>query len=282
MATRLIYPTGLTDDERQNIGTGGGGGGRDTLTADRNYYVSTTGSDSNDGLTIGTPFLTIQKAIDTIAMLDLSIYDAIVNLADGTYNVLAPIVLKDPIGAGNVIIRGNTGDKTLVILDGNATTNQLFSGGGNKSIIEFLTGTNAVQSFIHSGGYGSSVGVRNIRLLDIGPRAIYAVSTGAAIFLRGIIDYDYTGGTVDNIILTLSLEAVIDCQSATINITGNPSFTDAMTGADRSSSVNLISLSVSGAFSGTGVRAINSSVVLISGATGIGSTTTATNGQIHT
>ena len=43
------------------------------------YYVATTGSDSNNGTAVGTPFLTIQKCIDTVSAGDTC------TVADGTY-----------------------------------------------------------------------------------------------------------------------------------------------------------------------------------------------------
>jgi uncharacterized protein DUF5907 len=52
------------------------------------YYVATAaggGSDSNDGLTTGTPFLTLQKAWDTIALYSSGGSPVIVHIADGTY-----------------------------------------------------------------------------------------------------------------------------------------------------------------------------------------------------
>jgi hypothetical protein len=51
-----------------------------------NYYVSTTGSDSNNGLSSGTPFLTIQKANDVIAAIGAGAGAGVcVNVAAGTY-----------------------------------------------------------------------------------------------------------------------------------------------------------------------------------------------------
>lgn len=65
---------------------GGGGGGRTAVTADTNFYVSTTGSDSNNGLTPATAFATLQHAFDAVASLyDFSGHQAIVNALPGTY-----------------------------------------------------------------------------------------------------------------------------------------------------------------------------------------------------
>lgn len=92
---------------------------REILTAPRTYYVATTGSNSNDGLTPGAPFLTLQKAIDTLYTLDINGQSVLIDVADGTYTagfvMNGPLVgLKDPQGGlgaavDQVRIVGNTG-----------------------------------------------------------------------------------------------------------------------------------------------------------------------------
>ena len=57
---------------------------RTQLHANANYYVATTGSDSNPG-TSGSPFATLQHAVNILYTLDLNGYTATVNVADGTY-----------------------------------------------------------------------------------------------------------------------------------------------------------------------------------------------------
>ncbi|MFK4515853.1 hypothetical protein ABIF20_003218 [Bradyrhizobium japonicum] len=95
---------------------------RDMLTAARTYYVRPDGSNTNTGLadTAGGAFLTIQKAIDVIAALDLSIYQVTVivrpagggNLSLGNQlknyvGALAPIIVGDETTPSNVVVDGN-------------------------------------------------------------------------------------------------------------------------------------------------------------------------------
>lgn len=88
---------------------------RERLTANRTYYVATTGNDSNDGLSSGTPFLTIQKAVDVIAQtLDLNGYVVTVQLADGTYT--AGITDKAFVGSQSITITGNTTTPANVLI----------------------------------------------------------------------------------------------------------------------------------------------------------------------
>lgn len=95
--------------------------GRKRLIGNINYYVRTDGSDSNNGLanTAGGAFLTIQKAIDVVAALDLGIYNATIQVADGTYSGSA--VLKPVVGAGKVYLIGNVSSPQNCVISGSTT-----------------------------------------------------------------------------------------------------------------------------------------------------------------
>lgn len=64
--------------------SGGGTGGSGVLTSDITYYVATTGSDLNDGLTALTPLLTITAALAKIPTNIAA--DATISIAAGTYS----------------------------------------------------------------------------------------------------------------------------------------------------------------------------------------------------
>ena len=80
---------------------------RDTPTANRTYYVSTTGNDSNTGLDAADAFLTIQRAVNVVCdTLDNMGYAITIQVADGAYN--AAVALKPYVGSGLVTLQGNT------------------------------------------------------------------------------------------------------------------------------------------------------------------------------
>lgn len=85
------------------------------ITTQTNFYVSPVGSDLNDGLSAGSPFLTIQKAIDSIPTLVGGVVQ--INLADGTYTNSA-LITTPPFFART----GNSSFNTVVKIVGNLTT----------------------------------------------------------------------------------------------------------------------------------------------------------------
>jgi len=74
-------------------------------TADLTYYVNTaTGNDTNNGLTIGTAFKTIQKAIDVIPQIIN--HTVTINVAAGTYD--EDVIIRGFSGKGVLMIQGDT------------------------------------------------------------------------------------------------------------------------------------------------------------------------------
>ena len=268
------------------------GGGREVLQADRTYYVATTGSDSNDGLTVGNPFLTIQKAIDVAAALDGSIYNVTIQLADGTYNLTSSLIMKDMVGSGSMTIQGNTGDQSLVILDGGGTLipgfvdyNVNLTKNTGKQILRFMTLQNTGQDFLPVAGDRNTLEIENLNFggtMGASRRIIYAAGIQPLIICTGTFNIDGTSlGTPEAALETLSSQAEIYAQNATFNITGSPTFSEAFATADRASTMVLIGTTASGTFTGTGISSTKHSVVLISGSTSIpNGTTTATGGAI--
>lgn len=74
------------------------------LEADVTYYVATTGSDTTGDGTQGSPFKTIQHAVDVIPS-DLGSYTANVIVANGTYDEAVVIQNKHN---GTLLVRSNT------------------------------------------------------------------------------------------------------------------------------------------------------------------------------
>jgi hypothetical protein len=59
--------------------------GREVLTANRTYYVSTTGSDTtNNGLSTGSLFATLQKAWNVATTLDLARFSVTIQMVSWT------------------------------------------------------------------------------------------------------------------------------------------------------------------------------------------------------
>lgn len=87
---------------------------REALTANATYYVNAaTGSDSNDGLSSGSPFLTIQKAVDTVATFDgVGLYSGTIEVAAGTYAEV--VLLRTLVGYTSVIINGAAAATTII------------------------------------------------------------------------------------------------------------------------------------------------------------------------
>ena len=138
------------------------------LYAPRDYYVNaTTGSDSNDGLTSGKPFLTLQHAHDTFRQINLNGYSVNVHVADGNY---APVDNRPINGSGTVNYIGNVANPAnCVITAGPGSNGCAFNCAGTFYTIN---GFKLVSTFF--GGLGSCC----LRAGITGTVTVFAVEFG--------------------------------------------------------------------------------------------------------
>ena len=258
---------------------------REVLTAARTYYVRTDGSDSNNGLanTSGGAFLTIQKAIDVAAALDLSIYDVTIQVGAGTYSSVGN-ELKSIVGAGKIIIVGDetTPANVTVTQTGSPTNSQgCFYAFGVKGVYSLrgmkLTSATTPGYGINISG-GSRVEFQNI---DFGAITTYHVRAvdGATLEVTG--NYTISGGAVGHVVASSS---TVRCQSRTITLSGTPAFSGQFANATAVGYYIASGLTFSGSATGPRYSATLNGVVNTAGGgasyfPGDSAGSTATGGQ---
>ena len=102
----------------------GGGPARTVLAGDTSYYVATTGNDSNSG-SIGSPWLTLQHAMNFIAaMIDFAGFKITVFIGAGTF---AGFGVKSLVGGGVLQFTGAGSGSTTI---GNGPNDGVYNFGG--------------------------------------------------------------------------------------------------------------------------------------------------------
>lgn len=149
-----------------------------TLSANATYFLSTTGSDANNGLTSGTPFRTHNHALSVISKFNLNGFNVTVNTANGTYSESA--VLLQPGGsgtitflaatAGSVVLSSTLGSACICangthgyVMSGYAFTSSGFISGSDPGAGVFCVGGSALtlNNCTFGACQGSSLCVRN-------------------------------------------------------------------------------------------------------------------------
>lgn len=225
---------------------------RERLTATKEYYVRTDGSDSNNGLanTSGSAFLTIQKAIDTVTKtIDCAGQTVNINVADGTYtgsNTLGAIT-----GNGGVYIKGNSGTPGNVVISttsANCFNALVYTKGGFWQIQDMALQTTTSGSCINV-GYGATLYFTN---LNFGATAGSHIQIDVGGHVRASGNYAISGGSSSNQHVVCYNNAVYHCRSRTITISGTPGF-----GGDFARAYGGSVIVIDGCtFSGTGATGI--------------------------
>lgn len=237
---------------------------REMLTANRTYYISTTGSDSNDGLTPGTPFLTAQKGIDTAAMLDLSIYDVTLRFANGTYSTASGLIGKLCVGAGSVILLGDETTPANVTL----TTTGIGAFGllsRNVSTTYAVRGVTLTASGASTGALvataGSNIDFQNI---VFGSGFTQHISSSDSSTVRATGNYSITAGAT--IHLTASGAGIVRLQAITVTLTGTPNFATAFAYSLRLGAMFLTGDTFSGGATGPRYLVAENAIITTNGA----------------
>ncbi|RAK52143.1 hypothetical protein [Phenylobacterium deserti] len=252
---------------------------RERLTANRTYYVATTGSDvSNDGLTDGSPFLTVQRALDATERLDFNGFTVTVQIADGTYadRFIIPICTgqKDP---QNLMIRGNVSTPANVVMS--------FAGAGLATIATFSGSRARVSGMKLTGGatsFGiSSRGYIEFSDLDFGTHNAHLLCQyGGTIAAVG--NYSISGGGQSHI--RADANGLIRVDERTVTITGTPAFGTAFANATQTGVITCRLMTFVGSATGPRYTATLNGVIYTEGASatylpGNAAGSTATGGQ---
>lgn len=189
------------------------------LTAPLTLYVSPTGSDAADGLSIDAPLATIQAAYDRLAQrYDLAGHTATILLAQGTYT--EGVIASRPIpggGQGRVILGGVPGQPATI------------NAGGGICVACTAAGCNiTVQHVLLQGSYG--VTASNGGYLVVGQGVAFGAVSLAHIAagFNGIIElaasYAVQGGGTWHITAEHGMVNV-GAGPITVTMTGTPAFT---------------------------------------------------------
>lgn len=244
---------GNVADAGAACGTGGGGSGRPVLTSNRSNYVRTDGNDSTcNGLANASSasapncaFLTIQKAIDVTAALDISSYNVTISVADGTYtsgfSVIAPWV-----GTGTVTVVGNNATPSNVIISATSSNAVSVIGPGSRLSIQDLEVRTTTSGHALTADSFGKISFQNIRFGATAGQHIRAVNF-AYIVATG--NYSIVGGA--QVHAVGSGGAGVNISTKTITLTGTPAFTAWFALAEINGFVLVYSSTFSGSATGS-------------------------------
>ena len=236
---------------------------REKLLAARTYWVRSDGSDSNTGLvdSSGGAFLTVQKAVDTAASIDLGIYDVTIYVGAETWT--AATTLKTLVGAGKVIIRGINEDMTSTVV--HTTGASCFSGAfAGRYRFEWLRLQTTTSGYcISAFGGGAAVEWANV---DFGPVAETHVICVSGARAESVGPYKISGDGYSHV--AAYDNATLQLGAYTTTITGTPAMNAGFAVSARGASVVAVGPSFSGTTAGPRYTAsLNGSIVTFAGET---------------
>ena len=224
---------------------------RTRLTANTNFYVAATGSDSNTGLASSSPWQTLQHAANVLLnTYDLAGFVATVNYATGTDT--GGVTVNGPFtgatGPASVVFLGNAGTPTNCI-SSVSSGNNFAAGNGAQFTVNGFELTGGVYNLTASNG-GSVIAYQNINFVT-------ATGSHTATGVCGEIEYlgsgSYTiSGNAPHHWQSQNAGSLIYVPGGTITLTGTPVFSGSFAECDSVAEISAIGITFSG--SATGVR----------------------------
>lgn len=225
-------------------------------TAETWYVNASTGDDSNDGKTSGTPFLTINRAIQQLEPLLARGYQQTIQLADGTYTA-------------SDIAAGDMPRPALVYITNKYAAERSYSSGGDLYGSLVIKGTSTAGTIIECGAnftYGVYVSqVPNVALQDLTIRGDGVNAANSLVTAHRGSYVQLLDVTVDG--QGMAAQAIVAEAGGVCEVTGGSTITDCTTNVvafDESLVVlsNTTAVSVPGTsnFGGRGTITLNNTV----------------------
>lgn len=218
---------------------------RERLTVARTYYVRTDGSDSNTGLanTAGGAFLTVQKAVDTAALLDLGLVDVTIR-ATGTFNEALSLRRLTTAG-GKVLIRGDAANMTGFVLNPSSGacvhTGTGFTGQYDFSYMKFAGAGGGIRG---TGG-GGAITFGNV---DFGPMNSEHIAAPQGCLVLATGPYQISGGAYAH--ASAYDTGQLRIQNVTVTIVNTPAFSAGFAFGTRGGIVLVTGVTFTGSATG--------------------------------
>lgn len=238
-------------------------GGRIPLGGTLDLYVNgSTGSNSNDGLTVGNPFLTLQKAWNLV-MADYDLNDHQVTIHQAGTNTDQLLATGSPVGAQAA---------TPITIDVQGTWSVV-----NKSCVianstqVAITGTGTLAATGGGLAQGAAILALNAAVVTFSGISFGTCAQGHIIATQGGVvaaggNYKITNNAPYHVVLSYGASAQISF--LTLTLTGTPAFSGAFAFVDSCSSLNAIGDVFTGSATGTRYSATNNGVIATSGGGG--------------
>lgn len=247
----------------------GASSGRLRLTSNINLYVNaSTGNDSNNGQTSGTPWLTLQKAWNFIVNnLDLNGFTVTVNCTGAfTTGVIATGAVVGGTGYASVVFSFTAGASVTAtnascFIAANFATFTVQAAGASLTLTASGTGANQGYGILAIGGGFINIGA-NLILGSCAVADIGAYGSGSNVTYSASFT---TTGTSGALIQAQFQGVVAPNGGVTITASGTPAYTVATVLAQFGATVNVATTTFSGAATGTRYNAGSNGVINTSG-----------------